>query len=73
MERLAAALDGRYRIEAVLGQGGAATVFLAHEEKHDRPVVLKVLRPEVARWIGAERFLPRFRFSRSYRIRTFSR
>src|SRR4051812_29605629 len=57
MERLAAALKGRYRIEAVLGQGGAATVFLAHEEKHHRQVVLKVLRPEVARWIGAERFL----------------
>jgi tRNA A-37 threonylcarbamoyl transferase component Bud32/predicted Zn-dependent protease/TolB-like protein len=56
MQRLADALDGRYRIDAVLGQGGAATVFLAHERKHDRLVVLKVLRPEVARWIGAERF-----------------
>src|SRR4051812_1615634 len=57
MERLTIALEGRYRIDTVLGQGGAATVFLAHERKHDRPVVLKVLRPEVARWIGAERFL----------------
>jgi len=57
MERLTVALEGRYRIDTVLGQGGAATVFLAHERKHDRPVVLKVLRPEVARWIGAERFL----------------
>jgi tRNA A-37 threonylcarbamoyl transferase component Bud32/tetratricopeptide (TPR) repeat protein len=57
MARLAVALEGRYRIDTVLGQGGAATVFLAHERKHDRPVVLKVLRPEVARWIGAERFL----------------
>jgi tRNA A-37 threonylcarbamoyl transferase component Bud32/tetratricopeptide (TPR) repeat protein len=57
MERLTAALAGRYRLEAVLGQGGAATVFRAHEEKHARQVVLKVLRPEVARWIGAERFL----------------
>jgi tetratricopeptide (TPR) repeat protein/tRNA A-37 threonylcarbamoyl transferase component Bud32/TolB-like protein len=57
MQRLSDALDGRYRIDAVLGQGGAATVFLAHERKHDRLVVLKVLRPEVARWIGAERFL----------------
>jgi tRNA A-37 threonylcarbamoyl transferase component Bud32 len=55
--RLSAALEGRYRIDAVLGQGGAATVFLAHEQKHDRFVVLKVLRPEIARWIGAERFL----------------
>ncbi|HEY7394809.1 MAG TPA: protein kinase, partial [Gemmatimonadaceae bacterium] len=57
MQRLSDALDGRYRIDAVLGQGGAATVFLAHERKHERLVVLKVLRPEVARWIGAERFL----------------
>ena len=57
MERLTVALEGRYRIDTVLGQGGAATVFLAHERKHDRPVVLKVLRPEVARWIGADRFL----------------
>ncbi|MEZ4456995.1 MAG: hypothetical protein R2882_10675 [Gemmatimonadales bacterium] len=59
--RLAAALDGRYRIERVLGTGGMATVFLAHEAKHDRPVVLKVLRPEVARWVGAERFLTEIR------------
>jgi serine/threonine-protein kinase len=57
MARLAVALEGRYRIDTVLGQGGAATVFLAHERKHDRRVVLKVLRPEVARWVGAERFL----------------
>ena len=42
---------------SILGQGGAATVFLAHEYKHDRQVVLKVLRPDVARWIGADRFL----------------
>ena len=57
MERLSIAFAGRYRIEAILGQGGAATVFLAHEDKHDRQVVLKVLRPEVAKFIGAERFL----------------
>jgi tRNA A-37 threonylcarbamoyl transferase component Bud32/predicted Zn-dependent protease/TolB-like protein len=57
LPRLVAALEGRYRIERVLGQGGTATVFLAHETKHERPVVLKVLRPEAARWIGAERFL----------------
>src|SRR6185436_21017298 len=54
--RLADALEGRYRIDGVLGEGGAATVFLAHEIKHDRAVVLKVLRPEAAVWIGAERF-----------------
>ncbi len=54
--RLQAGLAGRYLIEQVLGQGGTATVFLARECKHDRAVVLKVLRPEVARWVGADRF-----------------
>ena len=55
--RLAAALAGRYRIERELGRGGMATVHLAHDLKHDRPVALKVLRPEVAAALGAERFL----------------
>ncbi len=55
--RLAAALTGRYRIERELGRGGMATVYLAHDLKHDRPVALKVLRPEVAAALGAERFL----------------
>jgi len=54
---LAAALTGRYRIERELGRGGMATVYLAHDLKHDRPVALKVLRPEVAAALGAERFL----------------
>ncbi|MHB1326794.1 MAG: serine/threonine-protein kinase [Gemmatimonadales bacterium] len=60
-QRLATILGQRYRIERVLGEGGMATVYLAHEEKHDRPVVLKVLRPEVAQWIGAARFLDEIR------------
>jgi len=55
--RLAAALAGRYRIERELGRGGMATVYLAHDLKHDRPVAIKVLRPEVAAALGAERFL----------------
>ncbi len=56
-DRLAAALADRYRIERELGAGGMATVFLAHDLKHDRKVALKVLRPELAAVIGAERFL----------------
>ena len=54
---LAAALADRYRIERELGRGGMATVYLAHDLKHDRPVALKVLRPEIAASLGAERFL----------------
>ena len=56
-ERLAAALADRYRIERELGAGGMATVYLAHDLKHDRKVAIKVLRPELAAVIGAERFL----------------
>jgi tetratricopeptide (TPR) repeat protein len=54
--RLESAFDGRYRIERTLGEGGMAIVFLAHEAKHDRAVVLKVLKEEAALWIGADRF-----------------
>jgi len=55
--RLGAALADRYRIERELGQGGMATVYLAHDLKHDRKVAIKVLRPELAAVIGAERFV----------------
>ena len=55
--RLAAALADRYRIERELGAGGMATVYLAHDLRHDRKVALKVLRPELAAVLGAERFL----------------
>ena len=56
-QRLTAALSDRYRLERELGQGGMATVYLAHDLKHDRQVAIKVLRPELAAVIGAERFL----------------
>ncbi len=55
--RLARALADRYRIERELGQGGMATVYLAEDLKHRRKVAIKVLRPELAAVIGAERFL----------------
>jgi len=55
--RLNAALEGRYRIESELGEGGMATVYLADDLKHNRKVALKVLKPELAAVVGAERFL----------------
>ena len=55
--RLNAALSGRYAIERELGEGGMATVYLADDLKHERKVALKVLRPELAAVVGAERFL----------------
>ena len=54
---LATAMADRYRIERELGQGGMATVYLAQDLKHDRKVALKVLKPELAAVLGAERFL----------------
>ncbi len=56
-ELLSAALADRYRIERQLGEGGMATVYLAHDVKHDRNVALKVLRPELGVVLGADRFL----------------
>ncbi|MSR21789.1 MAG: serine/threonine-protein kinase [Gemmatimonadetes bacterium] len=57
IERLNAALSGRYRIEREIGQGGMATVYLADDLRHERKVALKVLKPELAAVVGAERFL----------------
>src|SRR6476659_3208241 len=57
LESLRAALAGRYDLERELGAGGMATVYLAHDLKHDRKVAIKVLRPDLAAVIGAERFL----------------
>src|SRR2546427_637493 len=61
--RLTAALAGRYAIERELGAGGMATVYLARDLKHDRDVALKVLRPELAAVLGAERFLQEIHIS----------
>jgi len=51
------ALADRYRLERELGRGGMATVYLARDLRHDRPVALKVLHPQLARTLGTERFL----------------
>jgi serine/threonine-protein kinase len=53
---LQTSLTGRYAIERELGRGGMATVYLARDLKHDRPVALKVLSPTIAQVIGTERF-----------------
>ena len=55
--RLNAALEGRYAVEREIGEGGMATVYLAEDLRHERKVALKVLKPELAAVVGAERFL----------------
>ncbi len=59
--RLTAALADRYRLDGELGQGGMATVYLAHDLKHERKVAIKVLRSDLAAAIGAERFIREIR------------
>jgi len=56
-ETLRAALAGRYEVERELGQGGMATVYLARDLKHRRPVAIKIVRPDVAAVLGSDRFL----------------
>ena len=56
LERLGAALAGRYAVERELGQGGMATVYLADDLKHGRQVAIKVLRPELGSMLGPDRF-----------------
>ena len=55
--RISGALSAHYRLEDEIGAGGMATVYLAQDLRHDRRVAVKVLRPELAAVIGAERFL----------------
>jgi len=57
LARLRGVLADRYAIDRELGHGGTATVYLAQDLKHGRSVAVKVLRPELAAALGAERFL----------------
>lgn len=63
IERLTKALQDRYAIEAQVGQGGMAVVYLAEDLKHHRRVAIKVLRPELAASVGSERFLREIRLA----------
>ena len=60
-DRLTAALSDRYSIEAEIDTGGMASVYRARDLKHDRTVAIKVLRPDLAEAIGADRFLREIR------------
>jgi serine/threonine-protein kinase len=62
-DSLREALASRYRIDRELGAGGMATVYLAQDLHHERPVALKVLRPELAATLGTERFLREIRLA----------
>src|SRR5512136_2390109 len=62
LPRLKLALAGRYTIGQEIGRGGMATVYRAHDVKHDRSVAVKVLLPELAASLGSDRFLQEIRF-----------
>ena len=62
-DRLRSALADRYRIERELGAGGMATVYLAHDVRHDRKVAIKVLKPDLAESLGRDRFLREIRLA----------
>jgi serine/threonine protein kinase len=62
---LRSGLEGSYEVERELGRGGMSTVFLARDLRHERPVALKVLRPDLASAVGSERFLQEIKLTAS--------
>ncbi len=64
--RLADALRDRYQVEQQLGQGGMATVYRARDLRHERPVAIKLMRPELAAGLGPERFLREIRVTAGF-------
>ena len=56
-DRVRAALSEVYAIEREIGRGGMATVYLGEDQRHGRPVAIKVLHPDIAASLGRERFL----------------
>ena len=56
-DALRESLADRYALDRELGRGGMATVYLVQDVKHDRPVAMKVLHPELAATLGPDRFL----------------
>jgi serine/threonine-protein kinase len=63
LERLRAALGERYRIDRIAGRGGMSTVVLGHDLRHDRPVAIKVLAPDLGAMLGGERFTREIAFA----------
>jgi serine/threonine-protein kinase len=61
LERLRRAVGDRYVVEREIGAGGMATVFLAHDRRHDRHIALKLLNPELGALLGVERFIAEIR------------
>ena len=66
-------MNDRYRVLRELGAGGMATVYLAHDLKHERDVAIKVLHPDLGAALGAERFLSEIKTTAKLQIRTFCR
>jgi serine/threonine protein kinase len=64
-DTLRSSLAGRYDVERELGEGGMATVYLAHDVRHARKVAIKVIRPEVAETLGTDRFLSEIKLTAS--------